>query len=131
MPLQLLLVLLAEHLDDRSHVLDARIDHPSEEAGDHVELPVMWVAHPSLDLNSIGVLLFKVLSDVVHNDSLREVTAQAGQVLQVDSFICDQSVLAVESVEDKVVLGVQNVEDEVGIVLAGCCENHNFVVRMG
>jgi hypothetical protein len=40
-------------------------------------------------------------------------------------------VLAVESVEDKVVLGVQNVEDEVGIVLAGCCENHNFVVRMG
>ena len=87
LPLQFFFVLFAEHLDYRAHILDTSIDDAPEKAGNHVQLAVVGVAHPGLDLYPVGILLFKVFSDVVNNDSLGEVAAKAGQVFQVDAFI--------------------------------------------
>ena len=64
------LVLLPEHLDYRPHILDACLDHPTEEPGDHIELTVLRVADPSLNLNAVRLLSLKILPNVVHNDGL-------------------------------------------------------------
>ena len=80
---------------------------------------------PSLNLNSIVFLSFEVILDVVNDDGLGQVSANAAQVFHVHSII-QLSVLPVESVFDQVALLVQVVQYEVSVVLRSRCENHNF-----
>lgn len=75
---------------------------------------VVHVIEPGLDEDSVVWLKLEVLSHVIDNDSLAQVSSDSGQVLYKDRTVW-QSMLSVESVLDSLFL-VYLVEDPIGVL---------------
>ncbi len=91
-----------------------------------LQFTVGGVMQPSDDFDAIGVLPFKVLFDVIDDDSSLQVATQQVKVFDIDAVVV-LGVLAVESVLDIGLGRVEHVQDPVRVVLGSCCEDHYFI----
>lgn len=86
----------------------------------------MCVTDPCQNFNAVILLPLEVISNVVNNDCLFNVSSQAIQVFDVDPVIVI-AMVAVQPVVDQFdVLLVDVVENEVSIILQGCSEHNYF-----
>jgi len=68
-----------------------------------VKLTILWIADPSEDLNPVVGLPLKIVSDIVDNYCLPEVTAKQAQILHEHSIV-QLAVMSVQSVRDSFTL---------------------------
>lgn len=92
--------IISEQFNEWAYVLHLSFHKSSEKDGEGIKFLVHGIADPGLNLNSIFVLSFKVLLDIVHNYGLGKISAQASKILEVDSFISYRSMLSVKPMHD-------------------------------
>ena len=122
----ILLQLQLEVVDVVSHVLHPPRHQPFQEMRILLQLLVIWVIVPTLNGNSILSLALEVVLNVVHDDRFLEVSAQTGEVLDIDSIL-ESGVVSVESMRDESLL-VQVINDPISVVLQSRSEHSHFVV---
>lgn len=82
-------------LDEVPDILHIFADEVRQEKAKFVKFSVHWVLEPRKNLDSVTGLSFKVVSDVVDDDGLAEISAQGAKVFDVNSIV----ILAVLTVE--------------------------------
>lgn len=109
-----------------SHIFYFVFDEHAQDRYQLLELIVVHAVEPADYVDSIVRLQVVILSDVVHNDGFRQVTAKPAQVLHVDA-LAELAAVAVEPVADTPQL-VEVVQDPVGVLFKPRRENDQLVV---
>jgi hypothetical protein len=72
------LIVLSKLLQCISYVLATIFHNLTQNFSKRVELSIIFIVHPALDMDSVGFLPAKVLFQVVYNYDFREISADAG-----------------------------------------------------